>query len=126
MGKKQLWIPFENGEMVDYTFGVTHDDDPQNQYEWKPNFVFQARMRLVTWSRGRSAVQVEVQDVIAPAGSDHKIYRMFMKDFFELAQRCKLDGGETEPLDWTFVKRGANYGIKAVLPALPETDEDEP
>lgn len=69
---------------------------------------FQAEMKVVDWERGRSAMTIWLQDT---AGTR---YPMFMKDYFALTtQRAQTDIATYECV-WTFVKRGANYGIRWV------------
>ena len=69
---------------------------------------FQAEMTVVDWERGRSSMTIWLQDT---AGTR---YPMFMKDYFTLTtQRAQTDIA-TYDCEWSFVKRGANYGIRWV------------
>ncbi len=69
---------------------------------------FQAEMTVVGWERGRSSMTIWLQDTSGTR------YPMFMKDYFTLTtQRAQTDIA-TYDCEWSFVKRGANYGIRWV------------
>ena len=73
---------------------------------WKQNEVFEANLRVESFSRGRSAANFNVKNM--QTGAE---YTMFLTDFLDLLQKHVLDHGETPRLKWCFAKRGANYGI---------------
>lgn len=102
-------VPFEDGNMLDYVW-----DDADPKVVWKQNHKFKAKMVFVAWIRGRSAVRIMMREASAPKGQGR--FYMFMRDFEDLVKNTNLLFGETPLLEWTFVKRGANYGMKMVLP----------
>jgi hypothetical protein len=78
-------------------------DVPPN---WKPNAPFKARMQLVSYSRGRSAANFNVED-------EHgRKYTIFLTDMVDILQKCGIVKGWTEELIWSFGKRGQNYGVR--------------
>ena len=71
---------------------------------------FWAVLEVTGYGRGRSAVTIEL------ASPDGTTYPMFISDFVELVKTYNHDYEMPGcySLDWEFVKRGANYGIRAV------------
>ena len=81
----------------------------------RPNYTFKAAMRVVDWQPTNASATVKIEDASYPPGLGPH-YWMFMSEFFRLVTEVSLRRGETPPLEWTFHKRGAKFGIKAVLP----------
>ena len=105
---KALTIPFDRkGNMLSYQAYDTH--------EMRENYEFTAVLTLTGISRGRSAANAEFVD------ENGRSYSMFLKDFSELLRTVGVIRGKTYGR-WTFVKRGANYGVKRVSapPPIPE------
>lgn len=69
---------------------------------------FVSEMKVVDWERGRSAMTIWMED---PKGTR---YPMFMKDYFALTTQREQSALATYECEWSFVKRGANYGIRWV------------
>lgn len=76
--------------------------------EWRDNYVFSAILTVTGSERGRSAARVTLQDE-----QGHK-YIMFLTDTVHLLQNAKTIAYGDIDGEWTFQKRGANYGIKLV------------
>lgn len=76
--------------------------------KWKKNFIFSARLRVAGTERGRSAARFILED------DDGHRYPMFMTDMLALTERGISPGGYSEG-EWTFCKRGQNYGITPVI-----------
>lgn len=77
-----------------------------NHITWKDNVVFQATMRLIGTTSGRSAKYVHVEDIITNA-----TYPMFLTDLCDLAANSLIDHGVVTDR-WVVQKRGNNYGIR--------------
>ena len=102
MSKKtgQYPIPFDgDGNLLSYPYGTE---------EWRDNYVFEDTLTYVTYYRGRSSVTIGFKD------SNGCSYEMFISDFDELITSKGLFGKSVRG-KWTFVKKGQNYGIKAVF-----------
>ena len=72
-----------------------------------------ATMKIVGYSRGRSAARPQVED------ERGNTYEMFLRDWLDVQLRhgWPKDGVHGE---WTFCKRGTNYGLfMADLPRIP-------
>lgn len=74
----------------------------------RPVTDFVSEMKVVDWERGRSAMTIWMAD---PQGTR---YPMFMKDYFALTTQRQQTALATYECEWSFVKRGANYGIRWV------------
>lgn len=95
-------IPFDkDGNLLSY---------PYNPAEWRDNYVFEETLEYRTYYRGRSSATIEFND------SDGHRYEMFLSDFHNVMQAKGLDGKKVTG-KWTFIKKGQNYGIKAVTDA---------
>lgn len=113
------WVPFDvkTGALAEYAGYNSRRldlDDPMvraaqltHQYyalDWKPNYQFQDTLTFVGFSYGRSAGRARLKD------SRGNEYGMYMSEF----ERILLEGrmtGVTINGNWTFGKRGSNYGI---------------
>jgi hypothetical protein len=71
--------------------------------EWRDNYEFSTTLKIIDIERGRSAARFILED------EEGHTYQMFMKDMMNLLQGQKLEG------NWTFCKRGSNYGITPAL-----------
>jgi hypothetical protein len=92
-------IPFRDGNLLSYP----------NWYggkpiEWRDNYVFGAVLTYTGFYRGRSAAGSEWKDEYGHS------YPMFLKDL-EHALRHGIDKGGVIKAEFTFQKRGGNYGI---------------
>jgi hypothetical protein len=104
-------IPFRarNGDLLSYPGSDYERDETTGKYrpvdpEWRDNYQFHARLKVVDVSRGRSAARFVLEDL---GGTK---YEMFMIDILKLTERG-IDPGGYVTGDWTFCKRGSNYGI---------------
>lgn len=105
MKKKPTWkVPFdEGGNLMDWTTG---ENDPDVR-EWRENSEWSDTLTFTHASRGRSACHFHWK------GKDGASYNMFLTDFESsvyFIEFGKLSG------HFTFVKRGANYGVKLARP----------
>lgn len=119
MEKKLICFPFINGDLQEYSFRNLDDSERERVYRgeiveievysgrkevWKPNEEIELTLHYDGYGRGRSAVTFYWKD-----DNGHK-YPMFIKDVDELLRQ---DMGTSSVRGiFTYVKRGANYGIK--------------
>ena len=119
MGKKLICFPFINGDLQEYSFRNLDDSERERVYRgeiveievysgrkevWKPNEEIELTLHYDGYGRGRSAVTFYWKD-----DNGHK-YPMFIMDVDELLRQ---DMGTSSVRGiFTYVKRGANYGIK--------------
>jgi len=102
-------IVYDSWMEVDRKFGKGAYEDGERvtiDYDWRPNEPFRAKMKLVAYSRGRSAANFDVED------ENGVPYTVFMKDTLDLLRNHGMVKGETDELTWVFCKRGENYGIR--------------
>ena len=115
--KKIIQFPFreDTGELLTWVNGIagghcSFGTDARgrlcNTIIWKENFTFKASLSLVEVNRGRSAVTFIWKDIVT-----EKYYPMFLKDLVETLLTTHVHLGVTEEREWTFHKRGSNYGI---------------
>ncbi len=119
MGKKLICFPFINGDLQEYSFRNLDDSERERVYRgeiveievysgrkevWKPNEEIELTLHYDGYGRGRSAVTFYWKD-----DNGHK-YPMFIKDVDELLRQDM--GTSSVHGIFTYVKRGANYGIK--------------
>ena len=119
MGKKLICFPFVNGDLQEYSFRNLDDSERERVYRgetveieiypgrkemWKPNEEIELTLHYNGYGRGRSAVTFYWKD-----DEGHQ-YPMFIKDVDELLRQDM--GGSSVHGIYTYVKRGANYGIK--------------
>lgn len=119
MGKKLICFPFVDGDLQEYSFRNLDDSERERVYKgetveietytgrkevWKPNEEIELTLHYNGYGRGRSAVTFYWKD-----DNDHQ-YPMFIKDVDELLRQDM--GTSSVHGIFTYVKRGANYGIK--------------
>ena len=119
MGKKLICFPFVNGDLQEYSFRNLDDSERERVYRgesveievysgkkevWKPNEEIELTLHYNGYGRGRSAVTFYWKD-----DNNHQ-YPMFIKDVDELLRQDM--GTSSVHGIFTYVKRGANYGIK--------------
>lgn len=119
MGKKLICFPFINGDLQEYSFRNLDDSERERVYRgesveievysgkkevWKPNEEVELTLHYNGYGRGRSAVTFYWKD-----DNGHQ-YPMFIKDVDELLRQDM--GTSSVHGIFTYVKRGANYGIK--------------
>lgn len=119
MGKKLICFPFVNGDLQEYSFRNLDDSEREKVYRgetveietysgrkevWKPNEEIELTLHYDGYGRGRSAVTFYWKD-----DNNHQ-YPMFIKDVDELLRQDM--GTSSVHGIFTYVKRGANYGIK--------------
>lgn len=119
VGKKLICFPFINGDLQEYSFRNLDDSERERVYRgeiveievysgrkevWKPNEEIELTLHYDGYGRGRSAITFYWKD-----DNGYK-YPMFIKDVDELLRQ---DMGTSSVRGiFTYVKRGANYGIK--------------
>ncbi len=119
MRKKLICFPFVNGDLQEYSFRNLDDSERARVYRgesveievysgkkevWKPNEEVELTLHYNGYGRGRSAVTFYWKD------DDGHQYPMFIKDVDELLRQDM--GTSSVHGIFTYVKRGANYGIK--------------
>ena len=115
MTKKLICFPFINGNLQDWSLNYLTDSERERVYSgeevvkgsdevWKPNKEVELTLHYQGYGRGRSAVTFYWVD-----DDGHK-YPMFIKDVDELLRQDI--GTSSIHAIFTYVKRGANYGIK--------------
>ena len=121
MAKRLICFPFVDGSLQEYSFNDLDDDERARVYNgeevakrlvfdnnkkevWKPNEEVELTLHYRGYGRGRSAVTFYWVD---ENGHD---YPMFIKDVDELLKQNM--GTSSVHAIFTYVKRGANYGIK--------------
>ena len=115
MTKKLICFPFVDGNLQEWSWNNLTDSERERVYNgeevvkgsnevWKPNEEVELTLHYKGFSRGRSAVTFYWAD-----DDGHK-YPMFIKDVDELLRQDI--GTSSIHAIFTYVKRGANYGIK--------------
>ena len=119
MGKKLICFPFVNGDLQEYSFRNLDDSERERVYRgesieievysgkkevWKPNKEVELTLHYNGYGRDRSAVTFYWKD------EDGHQYPMFIKHVDELLRQDM--GTSSVHGIFTYVKRGANYGIK--------------
>lgn len=96
-------IPFDkDGNLVNYPDNWSMRDGG----EWKDNFEFGSELIYCGYSRGQSSALIKFKCVYT-----NKKYYMFLSDFDNAVNLMKF--GHIAG-NFTFVKKGRNYGIKLV------------
>jgi hypothetical protein len=115
MAKKLICFLFKDGNLLEYVWYNLDDSERERVYNgetvvtneniiWKPNTEVELTLHYQGFGRGRSSVTFYWLD------DDGNQYPMFIKDVDEL---LKQDLGTSSVHGiFTYVKRGANYGIK--------------
>ena len=117
MTKKLICFPFIDGNLQEYSWNNLTDSERERVYNgeevvkgsdevWKPNKEVELTLHYQGYGRGRSAVTFYWVD-----DDGHK-YPMFIKDVDELLRQDI--GTSSIHAIFTYVKRGANYGIKFI------------
>ena len=115
MTKKLICFPFIDGNLQEWSWNNLTDSERERVYSgeevvkgsnevWKPNMEVELTLHYQGYGRGRSAVTFYWVD-----DDGHK-YPMFIKDVDELLRQDI--GTSSIHAIFTYVKRGANYGIK--------------
>ena len=115
MAKKLICFPFEDGNLLEYVSYNLDDSERERVYNeetvitrgdiiWKPNTEVELTLHYQGFGRGRSSVTFYWLD------DDGNRYPMFIKDVDELLKQDL--GASSVHAVFTYVKRGANYGIK--------------
>ena len=115
MTKKLICFPFIDGNLQEWSWNNLTDSERERVYNWeevvkgsnevwKPSEEVELTLHYKGFSRGRSAVTFYWVD-----DDGHK-YPMFIKDVDELLRQDI--GTSSIHAIFTYVKRGANYGIK--------------
>ena len=123
MAKKLICFPFIDGNLQEWSWNnnILTDDEIKRAYDgeeitkefaynpnkkevWKPNEEVELTLHYKGYGRGRSSVTFYWLD------DDGHEYPMFIKDVDELLRQDI--GASSIHAIWTYVKRGANYGIK--------------
>ena len=115
MTKKLICFPFIDGNLQEWSWINLTDLEREQVYNgeevvkgvnevWKPNKEVELTLHYQGYGRGRSAVTFYWVD-----DDGHK-YPMFIKDVDELLRQDI--GTSSIHAIFTYVKRGANYGIK--------------
>lgn len=115
MAKKLICFPFIDGNLQEWSWNNLTDSERERVYNgeevvkgvnevWKPNEEVELTLHYKGYGRGRSAVTFYWVD-----DDGHK-YPMFIKDVDELLRQDI--GTSSIHAIFTYVKRGANYGIK--------------
>ena len=115
MTKKLICFPFIDGSLQEWSWNNLTDSERERVYNgeevvkgsnevWKPNKEVELTLHYKGYGRGRSAVTFYWVD-----DDGHK-YPMFIKDVDELLRQDI--GASSIHAIFTYVKRGANYGIK--------------
>ena len=117
MTKKLICFPFIDGNLQERSWNNLTDSERERVYNgeevvkgsnevWKPNKEVELTLHYQGYGRGRSAVTFYWVD-----DDGHK-YPMFLKDVDELLRQDI--GASSIHAIFTYVKRGANYGIKFI------------
>ena len=115
MTKKLICFPFIDGNLQEWSWNNLTDSERERVYNgeevvkgsnevWKPNKEVELTLHYKGYGRGRSAVTFYWVD------DDGHEYPMFIKDVDELLRQDI--GTSSIHAIFTYVKRGANYGIK--------------
>lgn len=78
---------------------------------WKPNFRFHGRLIFLEFTRGRSAAYAQFARL--ESGQQRGRVTVFLKDLADMIQHPGWRGGIIEA-EFTFCKRGQNYGLQLV------------
>ena len=121
MTKKLICFPFIDGNLQEYVAYDLNDSEREQVYngervintlysnrviEWRQNEEVELTLHYKEYGRGRSSVTFYWAD------DNGHVYPMFIKDMDELLKQNI--GVSNIHAIWTYIKRGANYGIKFV------------
>ena len=85
---------------------MSYTDNWMKNIEWKENFQFQATLVYEGYRKGRSSIAFRFHDLKTNIN-----YSMFISDFDDIVGY--LTNGTLTGI-FTFIKKGANYGLKKV------------
>jgi|15BtaG_2_1085339.scaffolds.fasta_scaffold01021_10 hypothetical protein len=94
-----------HGAAKNASSAYNHKSRRDEPVTWKENFEFDATMKIISYSKGRSSVGFTLEDLRG------NYYHMFLVDFYTLVTESYLKRGEVTA-KWTFCKRGAAIGLK--------------
>lgn len=97
---------YEGNEKISRGWHMTSYPSGYRTVEWRANEPFEATLKLVGQSRGRSSALFNWEDV--KTGTQ---YPMFMSSLGNLVRNSTINFGQVSGR-WIAVKRGANYGIE--------------
>ncbi len=100
--KVEVLYPFRPGSEI-----LLHY--PERECEWRPNKVFKTALVFKGFQRGRSAAYAVFSELEGPG-----YYSMFLTDFEELVKGASPLRFGIWFENWTYQKRGQNYGVKLV------------
>jgi hypothetical protein len=75
--------------------------------EWKDNYIFKDSMQILEYSRGRSSILFSLK-----SQTDGTEYSVFVSDMMDIISSCTITNGLIMDKEWTFIKKGSNYGMK--------------
>lgn len=102
---EESWV-YEGDVKVSQGWRMTSYPSGYRSTDWRPNEPFEATLKLVGQSRGRSSALFEWGDV--KTGTR---YPMFMSSLGDLIENTLINYGLVHG-KWIAVKKGANYGIE--------------
>lgn len=97
---------YEGDVKVSQGWHMTSYPSGYRSTDWRPNEPFEATLKLVGQSRGRSSALFEWEDV--KTGTR---YPMFLSSLGDLVRNSMINFGQVAG-KWVAVKKGANYGIE--------------
>lgn len=74
---------------------------------WRDNYEFQEDMQILDYGRGRSSITFTFK-----SQKDGSVYHMFVSDLMKVIEKCEIKNGMVLGQKWTFIKKGANYGLQ--------------
>jgi hypothetical protein len=112
--KEPLMIPFRtrDGSLLQYTGTLPNSSQDERcnngRWIWKENFIFNDDIQFLGFYRGCSSAGATFKSL-----NDGKEYNVFLKD---LSDMILADGFRSGIIhgQFTFVKRGQNYGLKFI------------
>lgn len=109
MAKKRILYPTtEDGSLIGYPYSDAPAEphfDKVSNINWIDNIVFEDTLTFTGYGRGRSSAVMHFE------GSNGASYNMFLSDTNVLLKTKDIIGGKVKA-QWTFCKRGSNFGIK--------------
>ena len=104
--QKTQTIKKAKGSQVDYVRSLPQTTDPfkDENYEWRENKPFKAKMELVTYEKGRSAANFVVKD------EQNCHYYISLRNMFDMMHT--MDRGVIPECMWIVAKQGTAFSIK--------------
>lgn len=78
-----------------------------DKIDWRDNYTFTDSMQIVDYSRGRSSILFSFK-----SQTDGTVYPVFVSDMMDIIQNCSIINGIISNQDWSFIKKGGNYGMQ--------------